>query len=205
MNVRGGPMFDREETYRIYKRPQGFVVESRIQSTLDKFEFRCCFEFDDDWLPERVTGVGRSGDAGVDVRIHAKPDRAHLDLAEADGSVSCEELDFATGHLLDLEPSVVPMWAMTRRYDHGVGGEQSFFWAGRSLTRGFSLQGGETRLSLLSRHSQGETFVFTETLAGADGETFQVKFELENDDDGWLHGFTVNAAGASIHGYRRRP
>lgn len=204
-NIRGGPMFDRDESFQIYSRPEGFLVDSRIQSTLGQFEFRCCFEFDEHWLPRQVAARGRSDDAKVEVTIRADADAAHLTFTGADGSVAEETLGFARGHLLDLEPSVIPMWAMTRRYDQQTGGEQSFFWAGRSLTRGFSLQGGRTDIHLTEKTGQGESFSFTEVLTGPDGTPFHVNFELENDVDGWLQGFTVSTPKTRVRGERQRP
>jgi hypothetical protein len=204
-NIRGGPMFDRDESFQIYSRPEGFLVDSWIQSTLGEFEFRCCFEFDEQWLPRRVAARGRSGDTRVDVSICADLDAAHLTFSEADGSAAQETLEFARGHLLDLEPSVIPMWAMTRRYDQQTGGEQSFFWAGRSLTRGFALQGGRTDIHLTEKSGQGDSFKFTEVLTGPDGAPFHVNFELENDVHGWLQGFTVRTPKTRVRGQRRRP
>ena len=189
VRVRGGAPFDRDERFRIHACGDGFVIDSHIRAASDAFEFRCRFEFHGDWLPARAAGRGRSGDDAVDVLFETGPGVARLAVTAADGTLARQELALAPGQLLDLEPSVIPMWAMTRRYDRAAGGSQPFLWAGRSLTRGIVLQGGQTELTLCDRSSAGERFEFTETLPGPDGTPFHVDFQLDNDADGWLRRF----------------
>ena len=133
-----------------------------------------------------------------------REDVAELEAREDESAVETRLLDMPSGCLVDLEPSALPMWAMTRRYDRTRQGEQQFQWVGRSLTRDLVLEGGRTALRLRHADEEGEHFEFTEEYPGPDGKPFRVAFLLSNSTDGWLQSFEVRAGTSRVQGQRQR-
>ncbi len=90
--------------------------------------------------------------------------------------------------LIDMAPSALPMFTMTRRYDASVGGEQTFRWIGQGLAADQVLLEGVAKIRLLDRQTVGDVdvshFIFVETLTDAKtGAVTSFAFNLWVDAD----------------------
>lgn len=203
LQIRGGSaMFDRDERFRIEALDDGYRIESEIAALDGSFRFQCVFDYDRAWLPRgaRATGSGPGG--ALEVSLVPREGVALLEVRAGDAAPASRVLALPSGCLVDLEPSALPMWAMTRRYDRARDGIQHFQWVGRSLTRGLVLEGGRTALALRPAEGDGEHFEFTEELPGPDGQAYRVDFRLVNSADGWFESFEVLGRGFSVRGAR---
>ena len=90
--------------------------------------------------------------------------------------------------LIDMGPSVLPMFTMTRRYDSARGGAQTFHWIGQALTSDQVLLEGTAEIRFLGKGKAGEIevlqYVFVESLTNAvSGEVTSFAFNLWVDAD----------------------
>ena len=90
--------------------------------------------------------------------------------------------------LIDMAPSALPMFTMTRRYDNAQGGDQAFRWIGQGLVFDQVLLEGIAKIRLLDRQTVGgvdvSQFVFVETLTNAEtGDVTSFAFNLWVDAD----------------------
>jgi len=105
--------------------------------------------------------------------------------------------------MIDLEPSALPMWVMTRRYDRAAAGIQTFSWIGRSLIRDLVLEGGRTPLEFRGAEARGDRFTFSETYPLPNGGEFTLHFELLLDARGMLRSFAIETGASRVIGTRR--
>lgn len=111
--------------------------------------------------------------------------------------------------LVDLAPSALPMFTMTRRYDAAAGGLQSFRWIGHSLTEAQVLLDGIAEIEKIGdadfvaadgTRLRVQQFAFVETLRDAtSGRSFRVPFNLYVDE---RHRPLAFAIGSSTVGER---
>lgn len=204
LQIRGGePLFDRDEHVRIEALHDGFRIHSDIAALDGSYRFSCRFDYGPDWLPRAARAEGTRARGALQVSILPRDGTALVESREADKPLASRVLDMPAGCLIDLEPSALPMWAMTRRYDRQRGGVQHFQWIGRSLTRDLVLEGGRTALSLRRSDATGEYFEISEELPGPDGGVFRVEFELTTSAAGWLQAFEVRAGATRVSARRQ--
>jgi hypothetical protein len=204
LQIRGGaPMFDRDEHFRIEALEDGFRIHSEIAALDGSYRFECRFDYDADWLPRAARARGRRPAGALEVSIAAGDGVAVLETREGEAEPASQVLDMPPGCLIDLEPSALPMWAMTRRYDRAHDVLQHFQWLGRSLTRDLVLEGGRTALGRVGTDEEAEYFEFTEELPGPDGAVFRVEFKLATSTAGWLQTFEVRAGATHVRAARR--
>jgi hypothetical protein len=208
LQIRGGsPMFDRDEQFCIETLEEGYRIHTQIVALDHSYDFCCLFEYSADWLPRAASAEGRRAGGAFEVSIVQHEGTAMLEVREQGGDSSSRELALPPGCLIDLEPSALPMWAMTRRYDRARAGVQHFQWVGRSLTRDLVLEGGRTALALLHSDGQGEDegerFEFTEELPGVNGTPFRIDFKLATSAAGWLESFEVHAGATRVRAVRQ--
>ncbi len=202
--IRGGvPMFDRDEHFRIEALAGGYRIRSEIASLDGSYRFDCRFDYGPDWLPRVARATGRRQAGPLQVSITAGEGAAVLEIREGEEAPVSRVLDLPPACLIDLEPSALPMWAMTRRYDRAREGTQQFQWLGRSLTRDLVLEGGRTALARVAADAAAEHFEFSEELPTPDGELFRVEFKLATSAAGWLQSFEVQAGATQVSAVRR--
>ncbi len=134
-----------------------------------------------------MSGVEAAGAAGAAGAGAALPER---------------RVAFPPGCLVDLEPSVLPTWAMTQRYDFAKGGVQEFRWVGRSLHRDEVLEGGRVEMRHVGTADGQVNFRFTEYLPLPSGSTFAMEFAITNDERGRLQLFQVFGRSGTTTGRR---
>ena len=128
---------------------------------------------------------------GETVKLSIRRDGAMAELA-VDGAAPARHRAWcADDCLLDLSPSALAMFTMTRRYDQSRGGPQVFRWVGRSLIVDQVLLDGTaeiTRLKEIMFNSAAgavkvRQYRFVETLKDeASGQIAQVAFNLYTDE-----------------------
>ena len=200
LRIRGGGPFDRDEQFTIWRTPAGHRIESLITAVTAGYRFECRFDYDRDWLPIGASAQAENADGRFTVEIAPQGAVARIRVEGQQGEV-IRQVSFPSGCLIDLEPSALPMWAMTRRYDRARSGTQQFTWIGRSLMRDLVLEGGSTALALMHA-DDGESFEFVEELPVPGGGTYRIEFALDNNAEGWLQTFVVRASGATVRGER---
>ncbi len=197
----GGPALDRDESFQI--RPLadgGYEIQTQVRALSGAYELETCFTYDAQWLPRGARGQARRG--GDLMHVSIEPAGDHADIVVRRGTAEPETKRVAMGPdwLIDLEPSALPMWAMTRRYRPG-GGMQPFRWIGRSLQSELVLEGGTTEL-LATAGSPG-AYTFVERLPLPGGAVFTMDFALQNDAVGRLQGFDVMLKSGGVARGRR--
>jgi hypothetical protein len=186
-----GGRFNRTEDFEVVRHPDGGRTLTTIVTAAEnryQVEARVALGAAENALS--ATGIGsyegqpvtvniQSSDGKADLRLAGAVEKAHSALCGAD----C---------LIDMSPSALPMFTMTRRYDESAGGAQTFRWVGRSLTMDQVLLDGTAELSKLGdfvfRHGGSETavkqYAFVETLKDeVSGNSFKVGFNLYTTAD----------------------
>ncbi len=200
----GGPLHDRDEQFRIAAfEDSGFLIQTRITPLDGRYEIETEMRFGVDWLPLSLHAVSRTVESEHRVELLRRGDHALLSVQRGDAAAVRQHVPLAPDTLIDLEPSALPMWAMTRRYDRRQRQTQTFRWIGRSLLRDLTLEALEVPLTLVRHDAAGETFEFSETYAAADGSRYTVDFTLSTDSCGRLQRFTVGAGPRQVIGVRR--
>jgi hypothetical protein len=200
----GGPIHDRDEQFLIEAiGGGGFRIRTRIAPLDGRYEIDADMHYGPDWLPHSLRGVSRAAGAEHSVEIVRRGDHALLTLLGDDAAPVTQRLPLAPDTLMDLEPSALPMWAMTRRYGRSRRGTQTFRWIGRSLLRDLTLEALEVPLTLVRQEATGDMFEFSETYAAPGGASFTVDFTLSTDQLGRLQRFTVGAGTRQVVGVRR--
>ncbi|MEQ8510473.1 MAG: hypothetical protein RIB43_15825 [Rhodospirillaceae bacterium] len=219
MVVTGNPAFAREETFEYVQRPDGGItLLNTISAGNGSFRVRARFDLDADWNSLSASGLGlydgvpvesymeRVGDQ-VDILVHS------LNEGEGDGggihlasSAVCDPDCF-----INMSPSAVAMFVMTRHYDLEKGGVQTFQWAGQDLDKVRTLSGGKANLVYQGEQAvkraalpeaEPETvtlrhFTFVEELPMPNGGVFKLDFDLWTDLDHWPMGFQVRTPGTA--------
>ncbi|MEZ5458895.1 MAG: hypothetical protein R3E65_06190 [Steroidobacteraceae bacterium] len=166
------------------------------------------WSYDAEWVATGARGQGQIDGTPFEVTIERGDQGARMRVQRAEG-----ERDYAAACaddcLIDLAPSALPMFTMTRRYDIGRGGVQTFRWVGHSLTDGQVLLDGVARIGRVRiapfRTADGaavevQQFAFVETLRDeASGRSFDVAFNLYVDA---AHRPLAFAIGGSTRGER---
>lgn len=162
-----------------------------------------------DWRALGARGRGQAGGSPFDVAISRVDDEARIHQTGADGDGKRYSAPCAADCLLDLAPSALPMFTMTRRYDAAAGGIQSFRWVGHSLTDQQVLLEGVAQIERVAtgrfRDAAGlmvdvQQYAFVETLRDeASGQSFKVRFNLYVDAS---HRPLAFAIGATTRGER---
>lgn len=207
IEMRGGdPVHARDEHFSISPDGKGgYRVETRIVGASGDYTLLTECLYTADWLPREVRGrKEHRGQHQGSVSISRTATGVWLTVADATGSVRSQALTCPPDSLIDLEPSTLPMWAMTRRYDRARGGTQVFHWVGRSLLRDLTLEHLEIPLTRVGVDAGGEDFEFSETYPLPGGGSFTLPFTLRVDERSRLQRFTVGAGARQVVGVRRR-
>jgi hypothetical protein len=223
MVVTGNPAFAREEAFEYVRRPDGGItLLNTISAGNGSFRVRARFDLDADWQSLSASGLGlydgvpvasymeRAGDQ-VDIQVHSLNEDGGIHLSP---TAVCDPDCF-----INMSPSSVAMFVMTRHYDLEKGGVQTFQWAGQDLDRVRTLSGGKANLIYQGEQTvkravlpdaEAETvtlrhFTFVEELPMANGGVFKLDFDLWTDLDHRPLGFQVKTpgTGSATLGFRR--
>lgn len=155
------------------------------------------WEYGPDDAAGPVRGLGVYDGTPVVIEISGGRPGARIDLVRG-AERSSATADCAAGCLVDLAPSALPMFTMTRRYDAAAGGEQRFHWIGRSLTIDQVLLDGTADIRRIGSGRFGpddepvEQYAFVEKLKDeASGSVFEVAFNLYVGADQRPLGFAI--------------
>lgn len=199
----------RTESFELRRASDGsWVLRSTTVGDGDRYRVSGVWTYTTAWLATEARGQGQLDGRPFDVRIARGDEGARIQVSGPDGerdhAAAC-----ATDCLLDLAPSALPMFTMTRRYDSARGGVQVFRWVGHSLTDRQVLLDGVARIERVHvasfRTADGRTtdvqqFAFVETLRDeASGRSFDVAFNLYVDA---AHRPLAFAIGTSTRGER---
>lgn len=205
MVVSGGPRFARNESFEYLRRPRGGITLINTITAADgAFRVRARFDLDERWRSLGADGVGLYD--GTPVRSSMRIHDDSVDIAvDGEGIALRPSAECDPDCFLNMSPSSLAMFVMTRHYDKGAGGEQRFRWAGQDLDRARTLSGGTADLSYAGRIDVPRSgqralsidhYTFVETLPAPGGGTFSLNFDLWTDVEHRPMGFRVRTAGS---------
>jgi hypothetical protein len=201
----GGAVHDRDEAFRLSSAASGgYLLDTTITPLDGRYRCQTQFAYDAGWRALGARADVRHGAAAHHVEIVPFADHATITLRRATDPDEVRQVRFDPATMIDLEPSALPMWVMTRRYDRPAAGVQSFSWIGRSLIRDLVLEGGRTPLECHGTEARGERFTFSERYPLPNGGEFTVSFELLLDSRGLLSSFEITTGASRIRGTRRQ-
>lgn len=189
MVVTGG-RFDRTEAFEVVRTAEGGRRLSSVTvGAGDAYRVEGRWDYADDDRALGATGRGLYGGQAVTVVMRREAgDRASITLRGSGEPVV--HTAPCTACLMDMSPSALPMFTMTRLYDAERGGAQVFRWIGRSLILDQVLLDGQSEITRLGEFEfahDGTTtpvtqYVFVENLRDeASGQYFKVAFNLYVD------------------------
>jgi hypothetical protein len=206
MVVSGPAQFARTEGFEFVQRRDGGVsLLNTITASDGRFRVRARFDYDDAWNSISANGTGlydgkpvistmRVNGTEVDIRVIG-------DGIDITRTAACDPDCF-----VNMSPSAIAMFVMTRHYDEAEGGAQTFRWAGQDLDRVRTLTGGTATLSfegegLIPRDSglpiRVKHYTFAESLPVADGHPVILNFDLWTRANHAPLGFRVQTPGAT--------
>lgn len=214
MVVESTPDFAREESFEYLRRNDGGVtLLNTVNMTDGRFRVRARFDFDKDWNSLNATGRGlydgvpvdsRMDRAGKIVEIQVTGEGVHLNPTAV-----CDPDCF-----INMSPTSLPMFVMTRHYNLAMGGPQLFRWTGQDLDRVRTLSGGTAELNYQGEQTLARAvlpgkpprmvtvrhFTFVESLPLPDGGRFNLDFDLWTDTEHRPLGFRVKTPGSTGSG-----
>jgi hypothetical protein len=221
MRVEAAGPFGRVESFEYLTRPDGgHVLLNSITALGGGYRLQGRFDLDKSWRSQSAQGIGLYQGTPVSVALSAngpkvdirvRPHGAGQGGPRIDATAACDPDCF-----IDMAPSILPMFVMTRHYDFARGGPQTFRWAGQDLQQPRTLGGGIAALSLkaetqAARAGGGRlavrhfTFVETMPLPGPKPGSFSLNFDLWTDTDHRPLGYRVflpNGDPAGLIGWR---
>jgi len=208
MTIGGDAEFVRTEAFEYLQQADGrYTLLNTITAGDGRYRVRGRFDYDEQWQATSASGVGLYAGGAVDIAMRIEQQRVKI---EVDGknrrlrpAADCDPDCF-----LNLSPSAIAMFVMTRHYDMRKGGDQTFRWSGQDLDREYTLSGGTAELrwrgtrayphagsAIMLRH-----FTFRESLPAPEGGRFVLDFDLWTDDEHRPIGFRVRIPGGSPEG-----
>jgi hypothetical protein len=116
------PEFAREESFEYVRRPDGGItLLNTITATDGRFRTRARFDMDADWNALSASGLGLY--EGVPVEIFMQRNGAQVDIqvhgegVHLNPTAVCDPDCF-----INMSPTTLPMFVMTRHYDRATGG-----------------------------------------------------------------------------------
>lgn len=200
MVVTGG-RFGRTEHFEVVRRADGgWTLTSVTVGDGDSYRVEGRWKYTADHKAQAVTGRGtfQGQPAGIDISGGRPGASIAVTQAGRERVVTapCEQ-----GCLVDMAPSALPMFSMTRLYRGD--GLQMFRWIGQSLIADEVLLDGTTEIRKLGeadftaggRSVRVRQFAFVETLKNATtGATFRIGFNLYVDSDDRPLAFAIGAS-----------
>lgn len=208
MVVSGDPRYARTEIFEYLRRDDGgWVLVNTITAADGRYRVTARFDFDREWNAQSAKGRGLYDDAPVDITLRVAGKEARIQVngpgVDLEPVATCDPNCF-----LNMSPSALAMFVMTRHYDRDRKEPQTFRWAGQDLDRKRTLSGGTATLSYAGRRSlehagaplKVDHYTFVERLPTPTGGTFALDFDLWTDSDQWPLGFRVRTPGGDPSG-----
>jgi len=184
----------RTESFEVVRRPDGGRTIVSVTTAADgSYRVQGRWDYDADERALSAHGRGLHDGQPVTIDIAAAPPAATMRLAAADGSMRTYHAPCDPPCLIDMTPSALPMFTMSRLYDFEAGGVQAFRWIGYALNQDQRLTDGTVRFRFVKnvtvQQPGGETmrvrhFIWDETLVEeVTGKTFEVHFNAWTDTD----------------------
>jgi len=149
MIVTGGAA-GRRETFEILRRADGGrTILSTITAADGSYRAQGRWDYDAEERALSASGRGLHDGEPVTIDILAAPPAATLRIEQAGGEVRTFHAPCKPRCLIDMTPSALPMFTMTRLYDYETGGQQAFAWIGYSLNRNMRLIDGTVDLEFV--------------------------------------------------------
>jgi hypothetical protein len=201
MVVTGG-RFGRTEHFEVVRRADGgWTLTSVTIGDGDSYRVDGRWKYDGQEKAQAVTGRGSYQGQPVGIDISGGRPGATVVVTQAGKervvTAPCEQ-----GCLVDMAPSALPMFTMTRLYGSGDG-PRTFRWIGQSLIADEVLLDGTTEIRKLGEGDftaggkaiRVRQFAFVETLKNATtGATFRIGFNLYVDGDDRPLAFAIGAS-----------
>jgi hypothetical protein len=187
LTVADGP-FARTEAFEVVRRADGGrVVTSVITGSKDSYRSEGRWEFDAN--EQATSAVGKTSYNGepVDIGIVSAPPSATVTISVGDVrrfvSAPCDP-----DCLIDMAPSALPMFTMTRQYSRQAGGNQRFRWIAQGLTQDQTLLKGHADIRLVRTEpfngKEVSQYLFVETITKPDtGDIVSFAFNLWVDGE----------------------
>ena len=186
-----GGRFDRVEDFEVVRTADGGrVISSVVTGAGDSYRVQGNWEYLADEQALAATGIGKYKGGPVMVNIQTNDGSAALRVTGARDNEHVTPCD--SDCLIDMSPSALPMFTMTRRYDEARGGAQSFDWIARSLIADQVLLEATAAIEKLGEFVFDQNgrqivvmqYAFVETMKDeASGKTFQGAFNLYTTAD----------------------
>lgn len=184
----------RSESFEMVRRPDGGRTIVSVTTAADgSYRVQGRWDYDAEETALSAHGRGLHGGQKVTIDIAAAAPAATMRWESADGSMRTFHAPCDAPCLIDMSPSALPMFTMTRQYDFDAGGVQQYRWIGYDLTRDQRLIDGTVRFRYVKEIPvtlpTGETmnirhFIWDETLVDEEsGRTFEVHFNAWTDTD----------------------
>ena len=184
----------RSESFEMVRRPDGGRTIVSVTTAADGgYRVQGRWDYDAEERALSAHGRGLHNGQEVTIDIAAAPPAATMRLAAADGSLRTFHAPCDPPCLIDMTPSALPMFTMTRLYDFEAGGVQQFRWIGYALNQDQRLTDGTVRFRFVKQLAVnlpgGDTmdvrhFIWDETLVEENtGKTFEVHFNAWTDTD----------------------
>lgn len=207
MVVAGG-RFARTEHFEVVRHADGGrTVTSVIVAAGNAYRVEGRWESDARERAGAATGLGSY--AGVPARVEISGGAPGARIRVRSGTTDQTRVaPCPDGCLVDMTPSTLPMFTLTRRYGFADAGTRSYRWIGQSLLADETLLDGTTEVRKLRAADftapggpvRVHQYAFVETLRNeATGKTFQMAFNLYVDD---AHRPLAFAIGSSTVGER---
>ncbi len=199
----------REETFEYVQRPEGgFTLLNSMTAANGSYRVNGRFDYDAQWNATAVHGTGFYDGAPVAIAIERKAGKAKITVTgKGKPTTSVSACDPTC--LIDMAPSINPMFVMTRHYNFSTGGPQEFLWAGQDLNQARALTDDLVQIELKDEtdvtRPGGEKlalrhFYFLENIPLPGGQMFRLAFDIWTDREHRPMAFRVRPPGATAVG-----
>jgi len=189
-----GGFSPRTESFEMVRRADGGrTIVSTVTAADGSYRVQGRWDYDAQERALSAHGLGIHDGQAVTIDIAAAPPAATMRLAAADGSLQTFHAPCDPPCLIDMTPSALPMFTMSRLYDFDAGGVQKFRWVGYALNEDQRLFDGTVRFRFVKDVSVEQPdgkkmtvrhFIWDETLVEEKtGKTFEVHFNAWTDTD----------------------
>ncbi|MEQ8509814.1 MAG: hypothetical protein RIB43_12465 [Rhodospirillaceae bacterium] len=189
----------RTEVFETVRHPDGGWTTTSIITNADQpYRVEGRWRYDADGRSSAARGIGAYDGVPVDVAITVDRPSAVITVDVGAGDLGTVGMGKETRSInatcgatcfVDLSPSVMAMFALTRQFDPTTTDTRRYQWIGQALHADFSLlEGGGSDVHVHAVHAYEDTqvlqFVFDESLPGdAPDETVRASFNLYVDSN----------------------
>jgi hypothetical protein len=202
------PRFSRTEHFEVIRHADGGrTITTVTLGKADDYRIEGRFRYTPDDTAGEVRGLGVYEGEPVVIEANGGTPGATI-VFERGGERMSHSAECAEGCLIDLAPSALPMFTMTRRYDMEAGGPQAFRWIGRSLLMDQVLLDGVANIEFMGserfapRDTVVEHYAFSERIRNEEtGLYLDVAYNLYVDEDKRPLAFVVGRTVGERVGY----